>query len=496
MPMDIEWAKDAADGRLYIVQARPETVASQRSADIESFRLRGGGPVLATGKAIGERIASGPVRIVRGVQDLASFREGEVLVASVTNPDWEPVLKKAAAVITDRGGRTCHAAIVARELGVPAVVGTGDATRRLTQGARVTVSCAEGETGRIYAGDVPFEVQRLRVADLRRPRTHVMLNLAHPDLAFRFAQLPSDGVGLARLEFIIGEQIRLHPMAAAHPERVVSRREQQAMSRLTRGYRSARDYFVDRLVEGVGTIAAAFYPRPVIVRLSDFKTNEYVRLTGGSAFEPAEENPMLGFRGASRYAHPLYADGFALECEALARVRRDFGLTNLKVMVPFCRRTDEAEKVLEAMAANGLKRGDGGLEVYVMCEIPNNVIQVDAFAKLFDGFSIGSNDLTQLVLGVDRDSETVAFDFDERDPGVLEMLRQAVAGARRNHRHVGVCGEAPATYPEIAAFLTELGVSSMSVNPQSLPHTLAVVWEAEQRLASGSAVEGRKVARS
>jgi pyruvate,water dikinase len=493
-PMDIEWAKDATDGRLYIVQARPETVASQRGADIESFRLKGSGTVLASGKAIGERVASGAVRVVGDVKDLASFREGDVLVAKVTNPDWEPVLKKAAAVVTDRGGRTCHAAIVARELGVPAVVGTGDATRKLTDGLRVTVSCAEGETGRIYAGDVPFEVQRLKTEDLRRPETDVMLNLAHPDLAFRFAQLPSDGVGLARLEFIIGEQIRLHPMAAAHPERVLSGREQQAIRRLTRGYASPREYFVDRLVEGVGTISAAFYPRPVIVRLSDFKTNEYARLIGGSDFEPAEENPMLGFRGASRYAHPLYADGFALECEALARVRRDFGLANLKVMVPFCRRTDEAEKVLKAMAANGLRRGEDGLEVYVMCEIPNNVVQVDAFARLFDGFSIGSNDLTQLVLGVDRDSETVAFDFDERDPGVLEMLRQAVAGARRNQRHVGICGEAPATYPEIAAFLTELGVNAISVNPQSLPRTLAVVWEAEQRLAPDAASAGRKVA--
>jgi pyruvate,water dikinase len=488
MPMDIEWAKDADDGGLYIVQARPETVASQRGAEIETFRLKGSGEILVRGKSIGERIASGRVRVVRGPEELKAFQPGEVLVAEATNPDWEPVLKTAAAVVTDRGGRTCHAAIVARELGVPAVVGAGDATRRLANGRLVTVSCAEGETGHVYAGDIPFDVERLDAAALPRPETHVMLNLAHPDLAFRFAQLPSDGVGLARLEFIIGEQIRMHPMAAAHPDRITSARSRTAVARLAKGYPTPRDYFLARLTEGAGVIAAAFYPRPVIVRLSDFKTNEYARLTGGRDFEPIEENPMLGFRGASRYAHPLYADGFALECEALRRVREDLGLTNLKVMVPFCRRVGEAERVLDAMAANGLKRGENGLEVYVMCEIPNNVVQIDAFAKLFDGFSIGSNDLTQLTLGVDRDSETVAFDFDERDPGVLEMLRQAVAGAHRNGRHVGICGEAPATYPEVARFLTEQGVDSMSVNPHSLARTLSVVFDAE-------AAAGRKSAR-
>lgn len=478
-PMDIEWAKDAVTGRLYVVQARPETVAARRGAETETFRLKGSGHLLVTGKAVGERIAAGPVRIVQGAKDLQAFQSGEVLVASATNPDWEPVLKKASAVITDRGGRTCHAAIVARELGVPAVVGAEDATRKLSNGVEVTVSCAEGEEGCVYEGILPFEVERLRVDRLRRPRTPVMLNLAHPDLAFRYAQLPCGGVGLARLEFIIGEQIRLHPMAAAHPERVKTTRDQAAIAKLTRGYADPRAYFVERLTEGVGMIAAAFHPRPVIVRLSDFKTNEYARLTGGGAFEPQEENPMLGFRGAARYAHPLYADGFALECEAIVRVRRDLGLTNLKVMVPFCRTVGEARRVLDAMAENGLRRGQAGLEIYVMCEIPNNVIQIDAFARLFDGFSIGSNDLTQLVLGVDRDSETVAFDFDERDPGVMEMLRQAVAGAHRNGRPVGICGEAPATYPEVAAYLTSLGVDSLSVNPQSLPRTLAIVSEAE-----------------
>jgi pyruvate,water dikinase len=480
-PMDIEWAKDAEDGRLYIVQARPETVASQQKGAIESFRLKEKGEVLAQGKAVGERVASGPVRVIRSAMDLQAFEDGEVLVAPATSPDWEPVLKRASAVVTDRGGRTCHAAIVARELGLPAVVGAGDATRALAAGQDVTVSCAEGETGYVYKGALRFDTARIDPDSLPKPRTEVMLNLAHPDLAFKFAQLPSAGVGLARLEFIIGEGIRLHPMAAAHPERL-SDGDRRKVERLAKGWASPRACFVERLVEGVGVIAAAFYPRPVIVRLSDFKTNEYAKLTGGAVFEPVEENPMLGFRGAARYAHPLYADGFALECEALRRVRDELGLKNLRVMIPFCRRTDEAERVLAAMAEHGLGRGQDGLEVYVMCEIPNNVVQIDAFAALFDGFSIGSNDLTQLVLGVDRDSEVVAFDFDERDPGVQEMLRQAVDGARRNGRHVGICGEAPATYPEVAAFLVRHGIGSISVNPQSLPRTLAVVAEAERGL--------------
>lgn len=485
MPMDIEWAQDA-DGRLYVVQARPETVISQRDADrMTTFRLTGTGDVLTSGKAVGEKIATGPVRIVRGARDLEVFRPGEVLVSTATSPDWDPVIKIAAAVVTDRGGRTCHAAIVARELGVPAVVGAGDATQRLVDGQTVTVSCAEGETGRVYEGAVPFETEELSFSSLPRPRTKVMLNLAHPDMALRTARLPSAGVGLARLEFIIGEQIGMHPMAAAHPDRL-SPKVRAAMARRIGEDISPRDYFVRRLSEGVGLIAAAFHPRPVIARLSDFKTNEYARLLGGRDFEPVEENPMIGFRGAARYDHPLYADGFALECEALLRVRRDMGLTNLRLMVPFCRRVEEGRAVLDAMARNGLKRGEDGLEIWVMCEIPNNVVQIDAFSGLFDGFSIGSNDLAQLVLGVDRDSEVVAFDFDERDPGVLEMLRQAIEGGQRNGRPVGICGEAPATYPEVAAFLTGLGIDSISVTPDSLPGTLKAVFEAEQTGNGGS----------
>lgn len=479
MPMDIEWAKDGIDGQIYVIQARPETVVSRHSIDFfETYTLDGTGPILVTGRAVGEKIAAGPVRLVSGAADLESFIPGEVLVAETTSPDWEPVMKKAAAIVTNRGGRTCHAAIVARELGVPAVVGATNATAVLKPGQRVTISCAEGEVGRVYEGSIPFKTAKLPLMAGDRTRTEIMVNLANPDLAFRTAMTPSDGVGLARMEFIIGEHIRVHPMALAHPERVPAE-TWRAIADLVRDYPRPTDFFVEQLAEGVGTIAAAFYPRPVIVRLSDFKTNEYEGLLGGAVFEPREANPMLGFRGASRYAHPAYADGFALECAALRRVRDDMGLTNLRIMIPFCRRVEEAERVIAAMAANGLPRGVNGLEIFVMCEIPNNVIQIDAFAKLFDGFSIGSNDLTQLTLGVDRDSEIVAFDFDERDPGMLEMLRLAVTGAKRNGRHVGICGEAPANYPEIARFLTELGIDSISVNPGSLARTIETVRDAE-----------------
>ena len=482
MPMDIEWAKDAEDGQLYIVQARPETVASRRATDVfETYALTGEGKVLISGKAVGEKIGSGVVRVISSAEELKQFHPGEVLVASSTSPDWEPVMKTAGAIITDRGGRTCHAAIVARELGVPAVVGSESATATLKTGQRVTVSCAGGDVGEVYDGEVPFKVTKLPASALKMPRTRIMVNLGNPDLAFRAAMMPNEGVGLARMEFIINEHIGIHPMALVHPEKLAAEERRRIVS-LTRNDTSPREFFVRTLAEGVGTIAAAFWPKPVIIRLSDFKTNEYAQLLGGASFEPKEANPMLGFRGASRYAHPAYEDGFALECAALRRVRDDMGLTNLRVMVPFCRRVAEAEQVLEAMARHGLKRGENGLEIYVMCEIPNNVIQVDEFAKVFDGFSIGSNDLTQLTLGVDRDSEIVAFDFDERDPGMLEMLRLAVAGAKRNGRHVGICGEAPANYPEIAQFLAKLGIDSISVNPSSLPRTITVVREAEAKL--------------
>ena len=497
MPMDVEWAKDGIDGRLYVVQARPETVASRRPQDaIEAYAMTGTGPVLVTGRAVGERVATGVARVIASPHDLADFRPGEILVADITAPDWQPIMKAAAAIVTNRGGRTCHAAIVARELGVPAVVGTGAATETLATGTMVTVSCAEGEVGRVYEGAVPFETSRIDLKTVPRPKTEVMVNLGNPELAFRTAMLPSDGVGLARMEFIIQEHIGIHPMALAEPDRVASAKDQAAIRRLTHLYEHPADYFVERLAEGVGTIAAAFWPRPVVVRLSDFKTNEYASLIGGAGFEPKEENPMLGFRGAARYAHPAYAAGFALECAALKRVRETMGLTNLKLMVPFCRREEEAARVLEAMASHGLARGEKGLEIFVMCEIPNNVIRIDGFAKLFDGFSIGSNDLTQLTLGVDRDSEIVAFDFDERDPGMLEMLRLAVTGARRNKRHVGICGEAPANHPELAAALVGWGIDSISVNPSSLIGTLKTVAEAEGEAPVASLAGRRRVPRA
>lgn len=490
VPMDIEWAKDGIDGKLYIVQARPETVASLRTgAVIQSFTLKEKGTELAQGKAIGDKIAAGKIHRIGGKADLQRFREGQILVADATTPDWEPVMKRAAGIITGRGGRTCHAAIVAREMGIPAVIGIGEELRNLKSGMAVTVSCAQGDIGHVYRGKLEYAVSNVDIAGLPRPRTKVMVNLGDPDLAFQTAMLPNDGVGLARMEFIINEFIGIHPMALAEPKRVRDRKIRGRIAALTRGYATPADYFVQRLAEGVGVITAAFYPKPVIVRLSDFKTNEYAKLLGGADFEPLEENPMLGFRGASRYAHANYAAGFALECRALKHVRDVFGLTNLRIMVPFCRREEEAKRVIDTMESHCLKRGVDGLEVFVMCEIPNNVIRIDAFSRFFDGFSIGSNDLTQLTLGVDRDSQTVAFDFDERDPGMLEMLRLAVTGAQRNHRHVGICGEAPANYPEIAQKLADWGIDSISVNPASLIKTYQVVALSEAKhcaVAAGS----------
>jgi pyruvate,water dikinase len=483
-PMDMEWAKDGIDGKLYIVQARPETVASQRQTSVlESYVLEGSGDVIAEGRAVGEKIASGTARVIESVAHLAEFRPGEVLVADSTSPDWEPVMKTAAAIVTNRGGRTCHAAIIARELGVPAVVGAGNATTVVPSGASVTVSCAEGDTGRVYQGEVGFHIERSDVGDLARPKTKILINLGNPDLAFKTSLLPNDGVGLGRMEFIISESIRAHPLALLHPEKVSNLEDRAALERLTRHYPDGEHFFVERLSEGIGTIAAAFWPKPVVVRMSDFKTNEYASLLGGADFEPAENNPMLGFRGASRYAHPAYAEGFALECKAMKRVREEMGLTNVVLMLPFVRRVAEAEQVLARMTELGLTRGENGLEIYAMCEIPNNVILIDRFAKYFDGFSIGSNDLTQLTLGVDRDSEIVAFDYDERDDGVKEMIRLAVEGCRRNQIHSGLCGQAPSDYPDMAEYLVELGIDSMSLNPDTVLKTTRTVLELEHRRA-------------
>ncbi|MBO0865619.1 MAG: phosphoenolpyruvate synthase, partial [Mycobacterium sp.] len=403
-PMDMEWAKDGIDGRLYIVQARPETVASQRAVTtVESYVLKGSSDVIVEGRSVGEKIASGTAHKIENLAHLTDFRPGEVLVADTTTPDWEPVMKTAAAIITNRGGRTCHAAIIARELGVPAVVGSGNATTRVATGQTVTVSCAEGDTGRVYAGEVPFAVEQTEITALSRPATEIMINLGNPDLAFKTSFLPNDGVGLARMEFIISESIKGHPLALLHPDKVTDPEARSQLARLTRGYPDGASFFVQRLSEGIGTIAAAFWPKPVVVRMSDFKTNEYANLIGGADFEPNENNPMLGFRGASRYAHPAYAEGFALECKAMKRVREEMGLTNVILMLPFVRRVAEAEQVLDRMADLGLRRDENGLKVYAMCEIPNNVLLINEFSKHFDGFSIGSNDLTQLTLGVDRD---------------------------------------------------------------------------------------------
>ncbi len=483
MPMDMEWAKDGVDGLLYMVQARPETVASRKSFDmLEEYELEGRGEVLAKGRAVGGKVASGRARVITNVGQLNEFREGEVLVADTTTPDWGTVMKLASAIVTNRGGRTCHAAIVARELGIPAVVGCDNATESIKSGKEVTVSCAEGDVGMVYSGILPVKRTLTDLSSLPRPQTHLMINIGNPDIAFQTRFLPNDGVGLARMEFIIDQYIKAHPMALLHPEKVKDGGERASLEALTRYHASPADFFVERLSEGVGTIAAAFYPKPVIVRMSDFKTNEYASLLGGRWFEPDESNPMLGFRGASRYTHPAYAEGFALECRAMKRVRDDMGLSNVKLMIPFCRRVEEGRRVLDAMEQHGLRRGENELEIYVMCEIPNNVVQIDAFSRLFDGFSIGSNDLTQLVLGVDRDSQIVSFDFDERDPGVMEMIRLTVEGARRNGRHSGICGQAPSDYPEMAQYLVEIGIDSMSLNPDTVLKTTRHVLEVEKRL--------------
>ena len=482
-PMDMEWAKDGLDGKIYLVQARPETVASQRRAsEIESYVLDGHATVLTTGRSVGEKIASGQARVIADVAHLPDFKPGEVLVADTTTPDWEPVMKSAAAIVTNRGGRTCHAAIIARELGIPAVVGAGNATSAVPGGEIVTVSCAEGDSGRVYRGAVPFHADKTEVGDIPRPATGIMINLGNPEIAFKTSFLPNDGVGLARMEFVINESIKAHPLALLHPEKVTDAKARQAIEHLLRGYSSGESFFVQRLSEGIGTIAAAFWPKPVVVRMSDFKSNEYASLLGGADFEPDESNPMIGFRGASRYAHPAYAEGFRLECLAMKRVREDMGLSNVILMLPFVRRVKEADEVLAKMAEFGLKRGENGLQVYAMCEIPNNVILIDQFAKRFDGFSIGSNDLTQLTLGVDRDSEIVAFDYEERYDGVKQMIRLAVEGCRRNGIHSGLCGQAPSDYPEMAEYLVELGIDTMSLNPDTVIATTQHVLKVEAKL--------------
>ncbi len=481
-PMDMEWAKDGRTGELFIVQARPETVQSrkQRQPDkLRVYRLRERGRELVRGHAVGDKIASGPARVIKDVQELGLLQPGEVLVTDKTDPDWEPAMKHAAAIVTNRGGRTAHAAIVSRELGIPAVVGTMTGTDVLKTGQVVTNSCAEGDVGIAYEGAVPFDVQEIDLALAARPRTKVMMNVADPDEVLALSFTPNDGVGLARMELIINNFIRIHPMALVEygkqPAAVAAE-----IDRLTAGYADKPAYFVDRLAQGVAMIAAAFYPKDVIVRMSDFKTNEYANLVGGAAYEPKEENPMLGFRGASRYYDPRYRDGFALECRAMKKVRDEMGLANVKLMIPFCRTVDEASKVLAEMAKHGLVRGERGLEVYVMCEIPSNVILADDFARVFDGFSIGSNDLTQLVLGVDRDSEIVAHVFDERNEAVKRMIASVIRAAHERGRKIGICGQAPSDYPDFARFLVEQGIDSISLNPDAVAKTTLTILDAER----------------
>lgn len=468
-PMDIEWAKDGQTQELFIVQARPETVQSQRNRNIlEEYVLIKTGKVLARGKSVGSKIAQGKAHIIHNVKDIAQFKAGEILITDITDPNWVPIMRIASAIVTNRGGRTSHAAIVSRELGLPCIVGTNNATQVIKQGQSITVSCAEGENGLVYDGKLNYKIERIDLNKAPKPKTKVMINVGYPDEAFELSFLPSDGVGLARQEFIVNEYIRIHPMALVDFKRVKEAKIRNQINALTIGYPDKKQYFIDKLAMGIALIAAAFYPRDVIVRFSDFKTNEYINLIGGKYFEPKEENPMIGWRGASRYYSPQYKEGFKLECKAIKKVREEFGLTNLKVMIPVCRTIEEGKKVLNIMKENGLVRGKNGLEVYVMCEIPSNVILSDQFCKIFDGFSIGSNDLTQMTLGVDRDNELVAGIFNERNEAVMRMIENVIKVAKKHHRKIGICGDAPSTYPEFAKFLVDCAIDSISLSPDAL----------------------------
>ena len=481
-PMDIEWAKDGETGDLFIVQARPETIHSQKTGNVlKTYKLTSKPTVepLLVGRAVGEMIGQGRVRTIVDLRKLDEFQEGEILVTTRTDPDWEPIMKKAGAVITNQGGRTCHAAIIARELGIPAIVGCDNATDILKNGQAVTVSCAEGEDGRVYDGLLPFAIEHLELDALPPTRTKIMMNVGNPREAFRLSLIPNDGVGLARTEFIIANYIKVHPLALLNFDTLKDNGAKWEISQLTSQYRDLSDYFVDKLASGIGILAAAFYPKPVIARMSDLKSNEYANLIGGSEFEPHEENPMMGWRGASRYYDPKYRDAFGLECRAFKRVRDEMGLTNVIPMIPFCRTPDEGRKVLAEMAKHGLIRGENGLQVYVMCEIPSNVELADRFSEIFDGFSIGSNDLTQLTLGLDRDSALVSHLFDERDEAVKRTLRRVIATAKEFDRKIGICGQAPSDYPEFAEFLVELGIDSMSLNPDSVLKTRLAIAKTE-----------------
>lgn len=479
-PMDIEWAKDGRDGKLYIVQARPETVQSQKEKNVlEEYILKSKSRILCTGAAVGGKIGTGKANIIKDVAKISEFQKGEVLVTEMTDPDWEPIMKIAAAIVTNSGGRTSHAAIVSRELGIPCIVGTGNATSAIKDKKPVTVSCAEGEEGRVYDGALKFEVKKTNLKSIKRSKTKIMMNVGNPEQAFDLSFIPNDGVGLAREEFIITEYIKIHPMALVHFDKVKDKEEKKKISELTAGWKNKEEFFVDKLAEGIGRICAAFWPKDVIVRMSDFKTNEYATLVGGKNFEPVEENPMIGWRGASRYYDEDYKAGFRLECLAFKKVREVMGLTNLKAMIPFCRTVEEGKKVLAEMEKYGLKRGQNGLQVYVMCEIPSNVILAKEFAKIFDGFSIGSNDLTQLTLGVDRDSAKVAHVYDERNEAVKELIRQVIEKAHKARRKVGICGQAPSDFVDFAKFLVEEKIDSISLNPDTVIKTMIEIAKME-----------------
>ncbi|MBU1317060.1 MAG: phosphoenolpyruvate synthase [Alphaproteobacteria bacterium] len=478
--MDMEWARDGETGRLYIVQARPETVQSNREAAVfKSYRIKSKGKTLVSGLSIGDAIISGTVCLIDSAKDIDQFIDGSILVTSTTDPDWVPIMKRAAAIVTDHGGRTSHAAIVSRELGLPAIVGTGNATHLLHTGQEITVSCAEGDEGQVYEGVADYAVETLNMDDVPETKTKVMLNIGNPGAAFRWWKLPADGVGLARMEFVISNAIRIHPMALVHFDRLKDEAAKQEIAAITAGYQDKPAFFVDQLTEGLSRIAATLYPKPVIVRMSDFKTNEYAGLLGGAEFEPDEENPMIGFRGASRYYSPRYREGFALECRAIRKLRNELGFRNVIIMIPFCRSVSEAQKVLQVMAENGLRRGEDGLQVYVMCEIPSNVILAKQFAEHFDGFSIGSNDLTQLTLGVDRDSGDLAELFDEQDEAVKWMIRSVITEAGKAGAKIGICGQAPSDHPDFAKFLVDCGIDSISVSPDSFVAVKQKVAEAE-----------------
>jgi pyruvate,water dikinase len=483
VPMDIEWAKDGLDGQLYIVQARPETIhRAQKATTYKTYILDQSGPKLLTGQAVGQAIASGPAKLISSVEDLNLFQDGDILVADLTDPDWEPIMKRASAIITNRGGRTCHAAIVSRELGIPCIVGTVSATKALTTGNPITVSCAEGEIGSVYQGHLAFHEQVIGVNEIPAIKTKIMLNLANPSQAFSLANLPVAGVGLAREEFIIANEVRVHPLALTRYDALTDPTVKTTIDELTAGFAPRENYFVTKLAEGIALIASAFYPRPVIVRLSDFKTNEYANLIGGRQFEEREENPMLGFRGASRYYHEKYQDGFALECQALIKAREEFGLLNIKVMVPFCRTPEEGKRVIAEMTKNGLVQNQDGLEVYVMCEVPANVILAKEFLAVFDGFSIGSNDLTQLTLGLDRDSALLAPLFDERNPAVKNAIAHVIAQAKKAGKPIGICGQAPSDYPEFAQFLVEHGIDSISLSSDAVFPTIFKLAQVENKI--------------